>query len=178
MVQHCQENHKWKEIPCTFDNCNFVAYNSQSSIAHKVGFHSKHRTYTYKEFPCNWKNCESSFLFACQLEKHIRIHTNDLLQCVYCPYRTNERGDMKSHYRFHYKVLNMKCDLCEKSFINVKLLNRHYVNEHEGGVQQNCHLCKKEFGSRRKLQMHIRNVHKLLTRWNRKTNEIETYPEI
>ena len=166
--------HNWKEIPCSFDNCNFVAYNSQSSTAHKVGFHSKHRTFTNKDFPCNWDGCKSSFTSRRDLQKHVRIHTKSLLQCVFCPYRTNENGDMKCHYRFHFKMYDVKCDYCDKLFISTKYLNLHYAKVHSKDYYS-CHICKAYSAPRQLLQVHIRESHKLLSRWNQALKAFDTF---
>ena len=174
LVDHCQKVHDWRDIPCSSKYCNFVAYNSKSSLFHKNSFHSKHKTHCPREYNCTWKECKSSFICRTLLEKHERIHTNDLLQCVYCPYRTNETYDLANHYRVHYKVFNFKCELCEKTFVNRKGLKFHHVLVHEED-KYTCHICKKYTETRFKVQSHIRMVHKLLCRWNEKENKIETF---
>ena len=174
MVEHCQKVHKWKEFPCSFENCNFVAYNSQSSTAHRAGFHSNHRVFTDKEFPCTWKDCKSSFSKHSNLKNHIRIHTNSLLQCVFCPYRTNQGGDLKCHYRVHFKMYDLNCEYCEKKFVSKKYLNLHYSTEHSKDIYT-CHICKKYTSNRRLLQSHIRKNHKLLSVWNSQKEIFDTF---
>ena len=175
LVDHCQKAHNWKEIPCTFDGCYFVAYNTKSLTAHKAGFHSQYRSFIDREFPCTWKDCKSSFCNHRNLEIHRRIHTNGLSNCVFCPYRTNQGCDMKSHYRFHFKMYDLKCDYCDKKFISKKTLNHHYSIEHSE-INYSCHICNKYSGPRSLLQDHIKNSHKLSSRWNKALNIFDTFP--
>ena len=174
LVDHCQRVHKWREIPCTSENCNFVAYNNKSSTSHKASFHSKHRQSTNREFQCNWKNCKTSFTSNYDLQRHLRIHTNNLSQCVFCPYRTNLGDDMKCHYRFHFKMYEEKCDYCDKKFISKKYLNSHYKNEHSS-EKYTCHICTNFTGSRNLLQIHMIRSHNLLSRWNEAKKMLETF---
>ena len=173
LVEHCQKTHGWKPFPCPSDNCNFVAYNNQSSVAHKR-FHCKTRRFVDKEFPCNWKGCKSSFLDNATLQIHLRIHTNDLLECVFCPYRTNQTSDMKDHYRFHFKMYDLKCDLCDKQFVSHKYLNRHYSIEHTVDSHV-CKICNKYSGPRLLLQRHIMFKHNLYSKWNETKQSFETF---
>ena len=174
MVEHCQTVHNWKEVPCSSDNCNFVAYNDESAASHRVLFHSKHRTFARKKFPCNLKNCRSSFDFNAGLETHMRIHNNDLLECAFCPYRTVQGEGLKSHCRLHFKMFDFKCDYCYRLFVTTKRLNDH-ISQFHSEENYTCHICKKSPFSRKGLQKHIRNIHNLLTEWNDATKAFETF---
>ena len=72
LFEHCKTVHNWRDIPCNFDQCNFIAFSSHSNLAHKVKFHSKHRKFTRKEYSCKWKHCISSFRFQSDLKTHLR----------------------------------------------------------------------------------------------------------
>ena len=174
LAEHCREVHKWKEVPCSFDNCNFVAYSDSSNSAHRVFFHSKHRSFAPKSFPCNWVNCKSTFSFSSGLKKHMRIHTNNLLECVFCPYRTNEVTELKNHYRSHFKMCLFKCQICNRKYISKKELNDHFAHNHSED-NHTCHICKVFSGTRKKLQRHIKNTHKLLTKWNDTNKTFDTF---
>ena len=175
LVEHCQKIHGWKPIPCSFENCNFVAYSKGSSAIHRAGFHSKYRDFADKEFRCTWMNCKSSFRFHSLLQVHLRIHTNNLLECVFCPYRTNQPSEMKNHYRFHFQVFDLKCDYCDKKFVSLKYLNRHHSDMHSD-KSFTCHICKKYTGPRFILQRHILTKHNLWSKWNDTKQSFETYP--
>ena len=174
LVEHCQKVHNWKEIPCQFDNCNFVAYNVRTLAAHQTFFHSKHRSFSSKDFSCNWVNCNSSFPSQANLQKHIRIHTNNLLECDFCPYRTNEIAEFKNHCRLHFKMFNYKCEYCEKRFVSKKQLNDHFGQYHTEETFT-CHICKAYSDNRKKLQKHIVLTHNLLTRWNDDKKMFDTF---
>ena len=174
LVEHCQKVHAWRAIPCSFENCYFVAYNSGSSALHKASFHSKHRGYASKDFPCDWKKCKSSFRFNSQLEVHKRIHRNELLQCVFCPYRTNQESHLQQHYRLHFKMFDLKCSFCEKNFVSRSFLNRHYRREHSEETYT-CQICSKYTGNRLNLQRHILEQHKLFSKWNEAEKTFQTF---
>ena len=174
LVEHCQNAHDWKAIPCSFDNCNFVAYNRKSIATHKSTFHSTFLNVRGKEFPCTWKKCTSSYSSQKDLERHLQIHESDLLQCVFCPYRTNLMYDMKCHYRYHFKSFDVKCENCGKKFIDKRSLNLHYNAEHSGETYT-CHICKKYSGPRAKLYWHIRHTHDLHCKWNGTKKVFETF---
>ena len=174
LVDHCQKVHDWKEIPCSSDNCNYVAYSDTSIASHHTRFHSKHRSFARKEFPCTWKNCKSSFTYNADLLKHLRIHTNSLLACVFCPYRTNRDFEMKSHYRSHFKMFDFKCENCDRIFVSRKHLNNHFTTKHSD-ENYTCHICKAYTGPRPHLQDHIKYRHKFLTKWNEATKTFDTF---
>ena len=174
LVEHYQKVHKWKESPCTYENCKFVAYSTASLSAHQVAFHSKHKTYRHQGFSCNWKNCQSTFQKKKDLKLHLTIHNNDLLECTFCPYRTSQQVAMNSHYRFHYKMFDEHCELCDKKFTSKVFLNRHIEVEHS---KENyvCHICKVYSGPKPLLQRHISRKHNLLSRWNQDKMTFETF---
>lgn len=175
LVEHCKTAHKWTEIPCSFDNCHFVAYNSQSYQAHLSKFHTTHRTYVSHAFPCTWKNCNSGFTDASKLDRHMKIHTNDLIQCVFCPYRTTQYVILKHHYRFHFNMYDSKCDYCDKKFVTQAHLNFHVNDLHSNEGNLTCHICKTYSGSRHQLRAHIKHRHNFLTKWNEAKKAFDTF---
>ena len=104
----------------------------------------------------------------------MRVHANELLQCVFCPYRTPRDDELNLHYRFHYKIFEYKCDLCEKSYIDALRLNQHQKDMHKIGEVFKCHLC--EYASTKaNLQRHYRNKHKLASQWNKVKKRFDTF---
>ena len=174
LFDHCRNVHEWEEIACSFENCNFVAYNARALRSHKSHFHSKHRSFAPKKFPCHWKRCKSSFKSNAALETHMKIHKNELFECVFCPFRTGQSGELTSHCRLHFKMFDFKCNYCDKIFVTKKRLNDHFSVTHSD-ENHTCHICKKYSGTKQKLQQHIRENHKFLTKWNESKKTFETF---
>ena len=174
LVDHCRKVHQWKEVPCSFKNCNFVAYSHGILKSHQSSFHSKHRSFAPKKFPCNWPSCKSSFESHASLEVHMRIHKNNLFECVFCPYRTGQSGDLKSHCRLHFKMFDFKCNYCDKAFVSKKRLDEHFSDSHSD-ESHTCHICKKYSGAKHMLAHHLRDRHKLFTKWNESSKTFETF---
>ena len=174
LYDHCRQVHKWQETPCSFKNCNFVAYNNQCYESHQTKFHADHKTYASNAYPCTWKNCDSTFIEMSKLERHMKIHTNNLLQCVFCPYRTNQQVVMTNHYRFHFNMYDLKCDYCDTKFVTQSHLNFH-VSDRHSDESHTCHICKSYSGSRHQLRAHIKHRHNLLTKWNVAKKAFDTF---
>ena len=71
-----------------------------------------------KEFwyKCPKPNCQSSFATETKLEKHMRIHNNDLDECQYCPYRYENKNHYERHLKMHFGIKDYKCDQCDSKF--------------------------------------------------------------
>ena len=175
LVDHCRTVHEWRERSCPFKNCQFVAYNSLSFSSHKTVFHSKHKQSLQSGFPCLWKGCSSTFGDSHLRDIHMRIHSNQLLCCSFCPFRTNKEEGMRDHYRAHYQMRNHKCETCERAYVKRSSLMQHYEEKHAKERVLTCMICRKYTGSRRNVQKHIRNRHNMLSRWNDKTKELELF---
>ena len=174
LVDHCKKVHDFKDIPCTFSNCNFIAFNQRGYTQHTTSFHSKHRVFTSDKFRCPFPDCRSSFSKENNLEGHVRVHENNLFPCVFCPYRTPNPIELNNHYRRHYKIYEFKCDLCERSFVKAAHLNSHLENFHQMGEVFKCHLCTYA-GTRMRLQAHFIDKHKMVSQWNRVTKRFDTF---
>ena len=162
-------------MPCDFENCEFVGYNSLSLNSHKTIFHSKHKETTTNEFPCLWKGCTSSFSRVLLRDFHMRSHSNNLLSCSFCPYRTSEAKSLRGHYRVHYQIRTHQCEICQRAYIKRSSLMEHYEEKHARERVLTCMICEKITGSRRIVQKHIRNRHNMLSRWNDKENKLELF---
>ena len=175
LMDHCRSVHQWQDVPCSYENCHFVAYNSLSFLSHKTNFHSKHRSFIPKEYPCRWAGCVSSFKDAYLLQVHMKIHTNQLYNCSYCPYRTNTDSRLRDHYRSHYQMRDFKCETCAKTFVTPTALKEHIEDVHMREQLLTCSVCTKFTGPRKRLQRHLRVVHNLLSRWNDKEKMLEMF---
>ena len=173
-AEHCKNDHKFKAIPCTFSNCNFVAVNHQGYALHMSKFHSKHRVFTGNEFRCPYQGCRSAFTKRLHLEEHVRVHENNLFSCVFCPYKSAQMKELNNHYRRHYKIFEYKCDLCDKSFVRATNLYNHREGSHRLGEVLKCHLCGYA-SAKNKLQLHNKSKHKLFSQWDKVNKRFDTF---
>ena len=174
LVDHCKNIHKFRDIPCTFSNCNFVAFNHAGYAFHTSTFHSKNRVFSGNEFKCPYKDCRSVFTRKINLERHVRVHENNLHACIFCPYRTASEQDIADHYRSHYKIRDYKCALCESSFVKLNSLRVHEENFHRKGEIFHCQFCDYT-GTRKTLQVHLRSKHKMSSQFNKVTKSYDTF---
>ena len=118
-----------------------------------------HTMRSEKEFwyKCLKPNCQSTFQYQLELDRHMRIHNNDLQQCQYCPYRYIIQSNYEIHLRKHFGIKDFKCDQCESRFLSQNELNRHY-SRHEGIIYC-CLICNTyEAISKHNMEMHLRIV--------------------
>ena len=172
--EHCRTIHKWKPAACLIDDCQYVAYNQTTLAKHRTILHSSlNRSYAIKAHQCTWKNCHSSFRHHADLRLHMRLHTNSLRKCSFCPFRSAKTTDIVKHYRQHYGIFDYKCDFCGKLFTNNNSLLEHTKVSHDFEMA-NCPLCKRE-GKKHSIQSHILSVHKVLSKWNKLKRKFEVY---
>ena len=139
-----------------------------------------------KEFwyKCPKPNCQSSFATETKLEKHMRIHNNDLDECQYCPYRYENKNHYERHLKMHFGIKDYKCDQCNSKFRQRNFhavlfeqkfclkaqkpwgtlfrtkneLDRHFT-KHEG-IVSNCLICNDYNASYRPtILFHLRKKH-------------------
>ena len=65
---------------------------------------------------CPKPNCQSSFATEAKLERHMRIHNNDLDECQYCPYRYENKNHYERHLKIHFGIKDYKCNQCDWKF--------------------------------------------------------------
>jgi len=80
-------------------------------------------------FRCDRGNCESKFVSQSHLERHIRIHDNDLLHCHFCPWTGNTGLDIHLNHHFHNRPY--KCSFCADSFYQHIKRRQHEEVFHE-----------------------------------------------
>ena len=174
LVDHCKTVHDWQDIPCTVDDCKYIAYSLINFKKHKVRLHSKvNQNFLPREYACTWKHCHSSFSSPKDLRRHTNIHTNNVYKCTFCPFRTPLSHSLSIHYRIHYKVFEHKCDTCGKSFTSAGNLMLHTRTVHDA-LTVHCPVCQR-IGSRNSIRCHINNKHGLLTKWNKDKKQFAIY---
>ena len=172
--EHCKSVHKWKTTPCLVGGCGYVAYSERNVIQHRSALHTtRNRSYADKEFRCTWKNCHSSFTRQGLLDFHMNIHTNNLLECSFCPFTTARPSRLVHHYRHHYKVYDYKCDFCGKFYVSNEDLIRHGRKSHLAEMTK-CPLCDR-YGKRDTINTHLNGKHKVFCKWNKETKRFDVY---
>ena len=109
-------------------------------------------------FKCLKPNCHASFQYEGSLDKHMRIHNNDLDECQYCPYRYMNPPDYKDHLNKHFRIKDHKCDECGLYFHSKRVLMLH-SSMHEG-IMYCCLICNTyEVKLKDSMKHHLRNKH-------------------
>ena len=113
------------------------------------------RQFSYK---CPNAGCQSSFDLESKLDRHLRIHKNDLNACAYCPYRYVQSIQYEGHLNVHFEIRDYKCDQCDLKFTAKKMLTEHY-QKHEG-IVYNCLICNTyKAACKRNIESHLRRKH-------------------
>ena len=113
------------------------------------------KEYWYK---CSKSGCNSSFRFRYDLDRHNKIHDNDLDVCSYCPYRFIYSAHYIVHLKSHFRIRDYVCDQCDSKFTTEPMLNRHY-QMHEG-LSYNCLICNTyEAHCKSNIEGHLRHQH-------------------
>lgn len=107
---------------CEFDGCS-KAYKVKSYLKRHLDTHFKER-----KFVCDV--CKATFKDKYYLKSHSKIHEN-IFNCRFCSGTFVSKSKLKNHEFRHENNKTLKsCDLCEKFFLNGRMLNNHKFNEH------------------------------------------------
>ena len=175
LFDHCKIVHKWTNLPCLIDGCQFIAHNSYILAKHKKSLHTnRNKSYAPKAYACTWKNCHSSFAEPAKLRQHLDIHENIMHECIFCPYRNNRAFKLGVHYRHHYKVFDFECEFCKKKFADKDNMATHIKRIHAVETKVYCPVCDHS-GLRHAVGVHINRVHKLLSKWNKEKKQFDVY---
>ena len=102
----------------------------------------KRRGSKHNEFSCRRGDCLSGFPRIGLLEKHLRLHDNDLIRCSFCPWGTNDYKEKIIHLNHHFNLRPHKCDFCEKKFFLAATKRQHEEAFHEKILDRyKCTLC-------------------------------------
>ena len=113
------------------------------------------KKYWYK---CLKPNCQSSFKYQCDLDRHMRIHNNDLDTCQYCPYRYTLQSQYQDHLNKHFGLKDHQCEQCGSTFLTKCSLAVH-SKLHEG-ITYCCLICKTyEISTKQAMQTHMKKKH-------------------
>ena len=100
------------ELPFVWDVCKEgFAFKSELQF-HKTVHHMVH------SFHCVAKDCGKSYKSSNEQNKHA-------VNCSECDYSTDDRWNLRAHWKKHLKVGSHKCILCNKSYHFYMQLKRH-----------------------------------------------------
>ena len=116
-----------------------------------------------KNFACDV--CGKFYKSELQLKKHkttVHITQREMKKiCNFCGYACATASLLTTHIRRNHteRTKDFQCDLCEKAFYEVKVLNLHKKRVHEGIRNYICKICGKTFKQDHHLKNHTRGVH-------------------
>ena len=107
------------ELPFVCDVCKEgFAFKSELKF-HKTIHRMVH------SFHCIAKDCGKSYKSSNELNKHAQKHLGVSWDYSECDYSTDDRRNLKAHWKKHLKVSSHKCIPCNKSFHFYMQLKRH-----------------------------------------------------
>ena len=114
--------------------------------------------------------CNKIFSDNGNLKTHMyRLHSENQIKnhfCTLCPKGFVRACELKSHNRIHYKEgkrkstakgKQFKCQMCDYSTYNDKLLSSHTKKVHGPVVLFSCDMCEKYFQHKNSYDIHIRH---------------------
>ena len=153
---HMVTVHNYGKYPCEDDHCDYVGVSQKQLNMHRT----MHTMRSDNNFwlKCLKPNCRASFKKQNELDKHMRIHNNDLQKCQYCLYSYSMPQHYADHLKKHFRIKDHKCDQCGKAFTSKEILRKHY-SQHEG-IIYSCLICKSyEIASQNPMKGHLRSKH-------------------
>jgi len=111
----------------------------------------------------NCPTCDKYFPTSRYLKNHItqnhlkKPSVESVHMCQFC---SNEfiASKLKAHIRNYHSGQNLICDVCDKSYENLKHFKAHKQMAHSV-MELSCQLCSKTFSHKHYLRQHIRLVH-------------------
>ena len=79
-------------------------------------------------------------------------------ECDVCEKVFRQAGDLQRHVRIHTNEKPYECDVCEKRFRRSSCLKRH-VRIHTNEKPYECHVCEKRYRRSDHLKIHMRRYH-------------------
>ena len=126
---------------------------------------------------CLKPNCRGTFQHQLDLDRHMRIHNNDLHKCQYCPYCYTFPQNYRDHLNKHFRIKDHQCDQCGLKFNTKKSLFQH-SSGHEGIIYC-CLICNTyEAGRKNTIQNHLRRKHSDRMGKNVNWDDVEKYVQL
>ncbi|KAF5275085.1 hypothetical protein FQA39_LY07022 [Lamprigera yunnana] len=142
-----------KLLKCTLPMCK-IRLQDPEKMDYHIQCHSD------GSFKC--PECLEIFSFWKPLTGHLwRLHRIDmeLHSCDLCDYKSFSLGKLNNIHRLiHGDLKAFTCEVCQKSFKNMKQLRNHKMT-HSNKFNQSCAICDKVFSNRRQMKVHMDGVH-------------------
>ena len=172
LTNHMLRVHKYGDYPCEVEHCDYVAVSQKH-----LNYHGKMHTMRSDNnfwLKCLKPNCKATFQYQLELDRHMRIHNNDVQKCQYCPYSYTFAQNYGDHLNKHFRIKDHKCDVCGLKFTTKKTLVQH-SSVHEGIIYC-CLICNTyETGRKNTMQIHLRMKHSDLLGKNINWDAVEKY---
>jgi len=167
LVDHMIEFNDFGEFPCQETDCNFTGYSTHSLKHHLNKFHgtAKRASSAEQKHRCKYASCSYIAPTTSALESHHRVHENRSIKCEFCHYRAFQAHIMYEHMMSHFNIKPIVCEICDKSFRNNKILNKHIMSHSKDFT---CSHCNKSFERLRNLQTHLQECE---DRWSKFVNK-------
>ena len=112
-------------------------------------------------FYCDRGDCKKRFGFRLDLERHLRLHDNTLLQCFFCPWTGVKNNHIEQHMNHHFKFRPVKCSFCDEKFYSSNHRRSHEERYHEKiSDRYKCNICDFKHHSRDGIYRHNLKSHK------------------
>ena len=93
-------------------------------------------------YVCDRAECGKSFPYQTKLDLHVRLHDNNLLRCLFCPWQGAQEDNLQKHINHHFKFRPMSCSFCNASFYSTSNRKDHEDRFHEKmNDRYKCSLC-------------------------------------
>ena len=91
---------------------------------------------------CDRGSCRRGFGDQITLDRHLRIHDNNLIYCYFCPWGGVRTDQFLMHMNHHYHFKPVKCPFCEKTFYDKNHCKVHQERLHDKiDDRYKCKLC-------------------------------------
>ena len=126
--------------------------------------HVKSNNGKNQSITCDRKDCNRTFQGDFDLQKHLRIHDNNVTKCFYCQWGGVQGQKYSLHMNTHFRVRPFKCEKCPERFYELHPLQKHVDSFHERDFQKySCGLCVYTTNTSDKLYSHKKTKHWFLS---------------
>ena len=128
-------------------------------------------------YKCSKPNCQSTFKYQSLLDRHMRIHSNDVDSCQFCPFKYVDMKHYKDHLHMHFGIKAYKCDHCGLNFFSSTAMTDH-ASAHEG-ITYHCLICKTYKCTKKNvMKKHLRRKHSDLLGENINWDSVKKYVKL